>query len=43
VRWFVLKSPNTASLGEITTFARLYSMNARPTEPLNGRQVLASK
>jgi carbonic anhydrase len=42
VRWFVLKSPASVSLGEITTFSRLYHSNARPIQPLNKRQVLAS-
>ncbi|MGE5063386.1 MAG: carbonic anhydrase [Myxococcales bacterium] len=42
VRWFVLKSPNMVSISEITTFAKLYKANARPVQPLNKRQVLAS-
>jgi len=42
VRWFVLKSPNTISLGEITTFSRLYPADARPVQPLNRREVVTS-
>ena len=39
VRWFVLKSPTTIAGDEITAFARLYPINARPTQPLNGRKI----
>jgi carbonic anhydrase len=42
VAWFVLKNPTTLSPGEIERFARLYPMNARPVQPLNGRVVRAS-
>jgi carbonic anhydrase len=43
VTWFVLKHPSTLSNGEIERFARAYSMNARPVQPLNGRRVRASQ
>jgi carbonic anhydrase len=43
VRWFVLKSPTTISSGELAAFGKLYPMNARPVQPLNGREVLSSK
>jgi carbonic anhydrase len=43
VRWFVLKTPNTVSLAEITTFGRLYPADARPVQPLNKREVVDSK
>ncbi len=43
VRWFVLKTAVTISEGEIAAFGRLYPMNARPTQPLNGRTVEASR
>ena len=43
VRWFVLESPATLSGGEIAAFARLYPMNARPPQPLNGREVASSR
>ena len=39
VHWFVLKSPMTLTGDEITAFARIYPMNARPTQPLNGRKI----
>jgi carbonic anhydrase len=42
LRWFVLKSPSTISLEQLTTFSKVYSANARPIQPLNKRQVLAS-
>lgn len=43
VRWFVLKTPTNIGLNQIVKFARLYPGNARPVQPLKGRQVLASK
>jgi len=43
VRWFVLKKPATLSPQEITAFARIYPMNARPVQPVNGREVLMTK
>jgi carbonic anhydrase len=43
VTWFVLKTPVEASPAEVATFAKLYPHNARPVQPLNGRQVLESK
>lgn len=43
VRWFVLKTPNTISLAEITTFSRRYPADARPVQPLNKREVVDSK
>ena len=43
VRWFVLKAPVTLSRGEIQAFAKLYPMNARPAQPLNGREVASSR
>jgi carbonic anhydrase len=43
VRWFVLKAPATLSSAELATFAGIYPGNARPTQPLNGRTVLASR
>jgi carbonic anhydrase len=42
VRWFVLKTPNTVSLNEITTFARRYPADARPVQAINNRQVETS-
>ena len=43
VRWFVLKTPMTLAASEVTAFAKLYPMNARPTQPLNGRAVEATR
>lgn len=42
VRWQVLKTPVEVSAGQIAAFRKLYRMNARPVQPLNGRRVLAS-
>ena len=39
VRWFVLKKPMTLTTGELTAFGKIYPMNARPDQPLNGRTV----
>jgi carbonic anhydrase len=43
VRWFVLKTPVTVSEDEIAAFGKLYPMNARPTQPLNGRTIEATR
>ena len=43
VRWFVLKTPMTIAASELTAFGKLYPMNARPTQPLNGRAVEATR
>jgi carbonic anhydrase len=43
VRWFVLRSPTTITPGEIKAFAKSYPSNARPVQPANGREILASK
>jgi len=40
VRWQVLKTPVTLSAAQLATFRKLYKMNARPVQPLNGRKVL---
>jgi carbonic anhydrase len=42
VTWFVLKSPAQASQGQFDAFGRLYAMNARPVQPLNGRAIKVS-
>jgi carbonic anhydrase len=31
------------SLEQVAAFAKVYPMNARPIQPLNGRELLASK
>jgi Carbonic anhydrase len=43
VRWFVLKTPVNISESEITAFGKLYPMNARPTQPRNGRAIEATR
>ena len=43
VRWFVLKTPVRIAEREITAFGKLYPMNARPTQPLNGRAIEATR
>jgi carbonic anhydrase len=43
VRWQVLKQPVELSKGQIAAFRRLYKMNARPVQPLNGRVVEVSE
>ena len=39
VRWQVLKEPVSISKAQLAQFKKLYPMNARPTQPLNGRSV----
>src|SRR5579864_7133206 len=39
VRWFVLKTPTKIADSEIRAFGKLYPMNARPIQPLNGRAI----
>ena len=41
VTWFVLSSPTAISGDEVARFAKTYPMNARPAQPLNGREVKA--
>jgi len=41
VTWFVLKSPTVMSADEIERFGKSYPMNARPVQPLNGREIKA--
>jgi carbonic anhydrase len=39
VTWLVLKQPSPVSAEEVSQFAKLYSNDARPIQPLNGRVV----
>ena len=39
VRWQVLKQPVELSKAQIAAFQKLYKMNARPVQPLNGRRI----
>jgi Eukaryotic-type carbonic anhydrase len=41
VRWIVMTTPIQLSAGQIERFAALIHDNNRPTQPLNGRPVLA--
>ena len=43
VTWFVLKAHTTISKDEIASFGKLYPMNARPTQAVNGREIRATK
>jgi carbonic anhydrase len=43
VTWLVLKTPVKIADGEIATFGKIYPMNARPTQALNGRAVQATR
>jgi len=40
VRWQVLKTPVEFSAAQFASFKKLYAMNARPVQPLNGRKVV---
>lgn len=42
VNWFVLGTPVEASRVQLARFGALYPMNARPTQPLNGRKIIAA-
>ena len=42
VQWVVYRTPITASLGQIATFAALFPNNARPPQPLGRRFLLRS-
>ncbi len=43
VRWYVLRDLVEVSPAQIDRFAALYPDNARPTQPLNGREVFNSQ
>ena len=43
VRWLVLKTPVKIGTEQVAAFGKLYPMNARPTQPLNGRALQASQ
>lgn len=43
VSWFVLKNPISLSQAQLQTFRRLFPLNARPTQPINGRLVQESR
>ena len=39
VRWIVLRTPVQVSRTQISTFGRLYEMNARPIQPAHSRLI----
>ena len=43
VSWFVLRHPGSLSSPQVDAFAARYPMNARPVQPLNGRDISASR
>jgi carbonic anhydrase len=43
VSWYVLDTYATISLQQLTAFAKIYPMNARPIQSTNGREILRSK
>ncbi len=43
VRWHILKQPVEVSAGQLAAFRKLYRMNARPVQPLNGRVVVVNR
>jgi carbonic anhydrase len=43
VTWFVMKTPVQVSADEIARFARSYPMNARPVQPVNSRDIQATR
>jgi carbonic anhydrase len=43
VTWYVLKTPVQLSSEQVAAFAKVYPRNARPIQPLNGRELLVSK
>jgi carbonic anhydrase len=43
VTWYVLKTPIEISAEQIEAFAKLYTHDARPVQPLNGRVVTESR
>jgi carbonic anhydrase len=43
VKWMVLKSPVKIADAQVAAFGKIYPMNARPTQPLNGRSLQATK
>jgi len=42
VRWHVMKTPIEISYAQLAAFKKLYKMNARPVQPVNGRRVQMS-
>jgi carbonic anhydrase len=43
VRWLVLQTPTTIGADQLAAFQSIYDMNARPIQPLNDREIQASR
>jgi len=43
VTWYVFKNQSTLSTDQVSAFAKLYPRNARPIQPLYGREILETK
>ena len=43
VTWFVLKTPISLSASQLDQFAKLYPRDARPIQPINGREILETQ
>jgi carbonic anhydrase len=43
VTWFVLRTPERISQSQADAFGKIYRRDARPIQPINGREVLVSK
>jgi carbonic anhydrase len=43
VQWIILKTPVEVSRAQVDAFARLYSHDIRPLQPLNGRVIQQSQ
>ncbi|CAG9183773.1 Carbonic anhydrase [Cupriavidus laharis] len=43
VRWVVMKTPVSVSSAQLAAFRKLYRMNARPVQAVNGREVLVGR
>ena len=43
VTWYVMKSHTSISPEQVAAFAKIYPMNERPIQPVNGRKILQSK
>ena len=43
VRFYILKNPVEMSKAQLEQFKKLYPMNARPVQPINGRPIIEAK
>jgi carbonic anhydrase len=43
VTWYVVKSPMEISTEQLDWFKKLYPLNARPIQPVNGRTILQTR